>query len=365
VMRAAVLSRLTVCGIAFFGATKPKLMWEFMKLVFVAYSDPKNLLKLLYILAASISLAYRLRHDGLSHVRGHHLHSEAVSAMFVGGLLDLPYSFTCHTVKIYYPRRVLREAIRRADFIVANILQVEEFLHCLGAKPSQVAIIRNGVSLEPFRARPAAMGSIPIILGVGRLDYKKGFHVLISACALLRDDGVRFRCVIIGDGDQRSDLAARRKAANLEESVELAGALDFGGVQRWYECATVLAVPSVVAPDGSTDGLPTVIIEAFSHGVPAVGSAMAGIPEIIHDGRNGFLVAAGSARELADALKEVLSNRDLRSKFAADARRTVEQDFDLDRNARVLAQLMRGGTGKPEVASFPLPHVLDPLSPLR
>jgi colanic acid/amylovoran biosynthesis glycosyltransferase len=364
VMRASLPTLATVCGIGFFAATKPKRMWEFLRLVFAAYSDPKNLMKLLYIVAASISLAFRLRRAGLSHVRGHHLHSEAVSAMFVSGLLDVSYSFTCHTVKIYYPRRVLQETVRRADFVVANILQVKEFLHSLGATPSQVAIVRNGVSLEPLPARPARVDSIPVVLAVGRLDYKKGFHVLISACAALRDQGVRFRCVIVGEGDERSNLVSRRKAANLEEWVELVGSLDFCEVQRWYERATVLAVPSVVARDGSTDGLPTVIIEAFAHGVPAVGSATAGIPEIIHNGCNGFLVAAGSARELADAIREVLLNRDLRSKLAADARRTVERDFDLDRNARVLAQLMLGA-GEPEAATFPLPRALDPASPVR
>ena len=122
----------------------------------------------------------------------------------------------------------------------------------------------------------------------------------------------------------------------------MTGSLDFENVQRWYERATVVVVPSVVGPDGATDGLPTVIIEAFFRGVPVVGSTTAGIPEVIQNGVNGFVVAAGSARELANRMRELLSNRDLRCKFVLEARYTAARYFDLDRNAQCLAELMSG-----------------------
>jgi colanic acid/amylovoran biosynthesis glycosyltransferase len=368
VVRAELLSAPTCLGIVFFTARKPKLLSGFLRLA-ATYSDAGNMFKLIYILLASVNLAYRMRDAGISHVRGHHLHSEAVSAMFIAGLLDIPYSFTCHTTKIYYPRPVVEATIRRADFIVANISQVKEFLQALGARESQISIVRNGVSIAQFPRRYLTpVEGLPIILAVGRLDYKKGFHVLISACAALRDAGVRFRCVIVGDGNERANLLARRGALHLEDSVEFAGSLGFGDVQRCYEQATVLAVPSVVAPDGATDGLPTVIIEAFANGVPAVGSATAGIPEIIRNGVNGFVVAAGSARELADAIEEMLSNRELRSKFAAEARRTVERDFDLDHNVRVLADLMFGEAqpwARRRTSTIEAVATAEPASPLR
>ena len=343
VVRAKVVSWATLVGLVFFALKKPSAFWSNLKLVLSAIPDITNTVKLLYILCASTELAYKFRHAGIVHVRGHHLHSEAVSAMFIGGLLDVPYSFTCHTVKTYYPNKVVVEVVRRARFIIASIIQVRGFLYSLGATGSQVYLIRNGVCLSQFPMRVSEpTPEPPVILAVGRLDYKKGFHVLLSACAILRDESVSFRCVIVGNGEEWSDLSLRRRTLGLEKQVEMTGSLDFENVQGWYERATLVVVPSVVGPDGATDGLPTVIIEAFFRGVPVAASATAGIPEVIQNGVNGFVVAAGSARELANRMRELLSNRDLRRKFALEARHTAERYFDLDRNAQCLSELMSG-----------------------
>ena len=360
-VRARVLSWATLLGLVFFASKKPSTFWSNLKLALSAFPDIANTAKLIYILVASIELAYRFRQAGIMHVRGHHLHSEAVSAMFIGGLLDVPYSFTCHTVKIYYPKKIITEVVRRARFIVATIIQVRGFLYSLGATASQVSLIRNGVCLDQFPMRPSEPASErPVILAVGRLDYKKGFHVLLSACSILRDESVPFRCVIVGNGDEWSDLSARRRTLGLEEHVEMTGSLDFANVQRWYERATLVVVPSVVGPDGATDGLPTVIIEAFFRGVPLVGSTTAGIPEVIQNGVNGFVVAAGSARELANRMRELLSNRDLRRKFALEARYTATRYFDLDRNAQCLAELMSGQV--PDLVSETKPALVSSAS---
>jgi glycosyltransferase involved in cell wall biosynthesis len=361
VVRARVLSWATLAGLVFFGLRKPGAFWANLKLAVSAFPDITNTAKLIYILLASTELAYRFRQDGIMHVRGHHLHSEAVSAMFIGGLLDVPYSFTCHTVKTYYPKKVVVEVARRARFIIATIIQVRGFLYSLGATESQVCLIRNGVSPVQFPMRASEPASEPpVILAVGRMDYKKGFHVLLSACAILRDESVSFRCVIVGNGEEWSDLSLRKRSFGLEKNVEMTGSLDFENVQSWYERAMVVVVPSVIGPDGATDGLPTVIIEAFFRGVPLVGSTTAGIPEVIQNGVNGFVVPAGSARELANRMRELLSNRDLRRKFALEARYIAARYFDLDRNAQCLAELMSGQV--PDLVSETRPALVSSAS---
>lgn len=343
VVPAKLLSWSGAAAILLCTCREPRHIWECLRLVFGCFPDFVNMLKLLYILLASMALAHRLRNSGTLHVRGHHLHSEAVASMFVARLLDLPYSFKCYTAKIYYPRHILVEVTRKAAFIVADTLQVRDFLQDLGADPGRVHIVRNAVDLTDFPVRKQEPPSTPpIILAVGRLDYKKGFHLLLSACAILRDEGVPFRCTIVGDGEEWSRLLVRRRELGLEARVEMMGSLGFSEVQRWYERATLLAMPSVVAPDGSTDGLPTVVIEAFARGVPVVGSSTAGIPEVVQNGRNGFVVPAGAPGELASRMKELLLNQALCRKFAIEARRTAEREFDLDRNLQVVAGLMFG-----------------------
>jgi colanic acid/amylovoran biosynthesis glycosyltransferase len=343
VIRAELLGTSAFAATLFFIFKKPKLTWTYIKLVLASLPDVASVLKLFYVLLASMDLAYSLRHSRVAHVVGHHLHSEAVSAMFIAGFLGLPYSFTCHTVKSYYPRRILVEVVKGAAFIIADTFQVKTFLDSMDCDLRRVHIVRNAVVLSEFPMREQeTVSEPPIILAVGRLDYKKGFHVLLSACSALAREGVHFRCVIVGDGDEWESLLDLKNELNLQEQVEMVGNLGFADLEQWYERATLLAVPSVVASDGSTDGLPTVVVEAFARGIPVVASSTGGIPEVVHNGLNGFVVAAGSPEDLADRITELLSNRDMRDKFAAEARRTAERDFDLDRNLRVLSRLMLG-----------------------
>ena len=342
-----IISLETVMGALYCCCRDPGLTWSYFKLIVVALWDVRTVTKLAYILVVSMLISYKVRHDEISHVRGHHLHSEALAAMFTAGFLRVPYSFTAHTVKTYYPHPIVIRIVRGADFIVAISDQVKEFLYSLGAEVSQVHLIRNSVKVKDFLRRTSqGVGDIPIVLAIGRLDYKKGFHVLLSACHSLRRFGLPFHCVIVGDGHERSNLLRLRTELHLEETVEMLGSLEFSEVSRWLDRSAVLAVPSVVAQDGSTDGLPTVIIEAFAKGVPVVGTRTAAIPEIIKNGINGFLVAPNSPEELALRLAELLERQDLRDQFSIEARQIVECDYNLDHNVRILAALILGNEAK-------------------
>jgi len=192
----------------------------------------------------------------------------------------------------------------------------------------------------PHRLAERASGP-PIVLGVARLDPKKGFDVLISACSILRGRGVNFRCVIVGDGAERERLLIMRARLKLEDHVEMTGQLSFAEVKPWYYRATVFAMPSVVTSEGQTDGLPTVVIEAMASGLAIVGTETAGIPEAVHEALNGFLVPANAPEELANRLQLLLEQENLRVLFGKESRRIVETHFDLKRKAERLSSLIQ------------------------
>jgi colanic acid/amylovoran biosynthesis glycosyltransferase len=330
-------------GFVFCVRKLPKRTIELARICLRSWKEPWNLLKTVYILLASMQLSYRFRNSRLTHVRGHHLHSEALAAMFVGGFLEIPYSFKCYTVKLHYPRSIITEIVHRSDFAVADTLQVKAFLKNLGASDAQLHLIRNGVRLSDFSFRNSQdVSGNPVILAIGGLDYKKGFHVLLKACALLRGQGVDFRCVIVGEGTERQRLEDLKRRLNLNGDVHMCGKLSFAEIQSWYQRAAILVVPSVVAPDGSTDGLPTVVTEAFVMGVPVIGTDTAGIPEVIQEGSTGFVVPANHAEILANRIARLLENGELRSRFAGEARKLAEEVFDLERNSQVLSKLILG-----------------------
>lgn len=97
--------------------------------------------------------------------------------------------------------------------------------------------------------------------------------------------------------------------------------------------SAVFAAPCVVGADGDRDGLPTVLLEAMALGTPCVGTDVTGIPEVLHDGETGLMVPQHDAGILADALERLLGDARLRENLAANARRLMEGEFDIHRNA--------------------------------
>jgi hypothetical protein len=174
---------------------------------------------------------------------------------------------------------------------------------------------------------------------VGRLVAKKGFHVLLDACARLAARGVAFGCDIIGEGAERATLEHRIEQLGLGGRIRLLGAMSPGDVLAHMRTATVLAVPSVVAEDGDRDGLPSVLLEAMALGLPCVATDVTGIPEAIADGETGWLVRQGDAGGLAAACERLLSDTALRARLATAAREHVERRFSNAANTRRLRAL--------------------------
>jgi glycosyltransferase involved in cell wall biosynthesis len=297
---------------------------------------------MMYVFLSSIRLAYRFRGAGVGLVRADFLHTEALAARFLKILLGLPYALTVYTVFAHYPQKVVDELVQEASFLVADTMQVKELLEATGVPPQRIHLIRNGVSMEEFpQRRRHEISAPPIILGVGSLYPKKGFHVLLSACELLRQRGIEFRCVIIGDGNERKRLESLTKSLGLIGSVDMPGYVSLSELKDWYYRASVFAMPSVISPIGETDGLPTVVIEALASGLPIVGTDTGGIAEAIRDSLNGFLVPADAPEPLADRIQTLLERQDLRERFGSEGRRFIEQGFSLERKVEVLRDLIQ------------------------
>ncbi len=341
VLRLPWLSLDTIKAIAFYCRQQPRRVLSYLRLLMHAASQPANLAKMAYVLVASMRTAYSCRDKGIQHVRAHFIHTEALAARFVGGFLRVPFSVTAHTVVLHFPRSVIVEIIRESAFVVADTQQVWAFLRALGAPIEHLHLIRNGVRLDefPFRSSQAA-SDLPVILAAGYLIPKKGFHVLLRACAVLQERGVRFRCVLIGDGIERGRLASLREQSGLDGQVEMLGYLAFAQLKDWYYRATVFVIPSVLPSDGSSDGLPTVAIEALACGVPVVGTDTAGIPEAVIDGVTGLIAPPNASEALASRVEALLSQEDLRERLVQEGRRLIESEFNLQQNSRRLADLI-------------------------
>jgi glycosyltransferase involved in cell wall biosynthesis len=138
------------------------------------------------------------------------------------------------------------------------------------------------------------------LVSIGRLAGEKGQLLLIEAAALLKRVEPDFEIVLIGDGPMRAQLQKAITDRGLGSNVRLVGWMDSAGVREQLLLSRALVMPSFA------EGLPVVIMEALALGRPVLSTSIAGVPELVKDGTNGWLVPAGSAEALAEGMRRAL-----------------------------------------------------------
>lgn len=300
----------------------------------------------------------------IQHFHAHFCHGPATVAMFVKWLTGTTFSFTAHAKDLYLTEaEILRDKMREAEFVLTCTAHNRDYLDNLGGNLTRVHLVYHGLDLSRFLrgssdqivplAAYADGARVPLLLSVGRLVEKKGFDTLIRACALLRDRGVRFRCMIYGDGEKRHDLEELVRTLGLAAQVELPGAVLQDDLVEIYRQATLFALPCQILDNGDRDGLPNVLVEAMAMEIPVVSTDVSGVPELIEDGHNGFLVPPRSPEALADRMQTLLTDAGLRRSFAAAGRARVLQEFSLETNTRRILQLFNATLGLHPVETNP------------
>ena len=281
-------------------------------------------------------LARQVRLRGIRHLHAAFANEPATVARLAAHFAGVPYSFTARAKDIYLksvrPNDLRRKLSDAAAVITVSDYNLEYLRKTYGPAAAQVQRIYNGLDLTEF-AYATPEHRPPRIVAVGRLVEKKGFADLIDACGLLARRGRTFSCRIVGLGPLEADLRARLTQLGLQAQVELIGPRPQSEIIKEVQRAAVLAVPCVVGMDGDRDGLPNVLFEAMALGTPCISTNVTGIPEVVRDGETGLMVPQCDPEALAAAIERLLTNPALRVQLATQARRLIEAEFDIRRNA--------------------------------
>lgn len=289
-----------------------------------------------------VHMARRMEADGVRHVHCHFANHPATAGFIIHRLTGIPYSIVAHGSDLHVDRHMLDRKVREAAFTIAiSQDNLEEIVEECGAwARERVEVLHCGVdttALAPRRtprdpARPFT------VLSVGTLHEVKGQAHLVEACRILRDRGVDIRCRIVGDGEDEAMLRERISAAGLEGVVTLEGRRTRTELIGLLGACDALVAPSVVARNGKREGIPVVLMEAMSSGLPVIASRLSGIPELVEDGISGILVEPGDAPAIAAAIGRLAGDPVERERMGTAARARVLRDFDLATNARTLLE---------------------------
>lgn len=179
----------------------------------------------------------------------------------------------------------------------------------------------------------------PVVLFVGRLAEKKGLTYLINALAKPELLKTSVSLAIVGYGPLQDELKQETKRLGLESRIYFLGAKTHEELPEIYASADIFCAPSIIAKDGDTEGLPTVMIEAGASGLPIVSTRVSGIPEIVVNETTGILVEQKDTDSLAKALERLVLSKDLRKKMG-EAGRIYVRKFEWERIGEEYSRLL-------------------------
>lgn len=275
-------------------------------------------------------LAKKMQNDGVTFVNSHFADAAASFAMLTAKLLKLDYAVTTHAYDIFTPQYNLQDKLKNARFVLTctNYNKAALQAHESGIDPHRIKAIYHGIDTSKFERQNRPDNKKIELLSVGRLVPKKGFDILIQACAQLRDLGFEFTCRIVGDGPIYGELARLIDETRLHDEVKLIGALPSDEIKAFYERADIFVLPCVIEDDGNRDGIPNVIAEAMAMELPVVSSNISGIPELVEDGVTGYLTEQRDVDAVVQKLDLLLREKTLRREMGQAARIRVKSVFD-------------------------------------
>jgi L-malate glycosyltransferase len=212
---------------------------------------------------------------------------------------------------------------RLCDRVVCNSRAAAECLQEAGVRSCKLAVIPNGLPLELFAAVPPVLPSEPQVVRIGmisRMNHPGKQHdVFLRVAARLAPRFPQLRFVLAGDGPLRPALEA------LAKHLELFDRMLFLGNRR--DISAVLASLDISVLPSSSESLSNVIMESMAAGVPVVAAKVGGNPELVQNGKTGFLFTPGDERQFAAVLETLVTQPELRKQLGSSARSRAQAEY--------------------------------------
>ena len=291
-------------------------------------------------LAEGAVVARRSRQLRLAHLHAHFGTNSARIAAYARLLGGPPFSFTVHGPEEYdAPERLdLGGKVAAAAFTVAISSYGRSQLYRWAAPGDwdRIHVVHCGLESSEFAALPMLAGSETRLVAVGRFVEQKGFGLLIRAFSRANRIRPQLRLTLVGDGPLRPQVEAAIAELGLGEAIAMTGWQDSAGVRRAMAAGHALVVPSFA------EGLPVVMMEAMALARPVVATAIAGIPELLRPGIDGWLIPAGDIGALETAMLAVADAGPQRlAAMGHQARARVLTRHDIAVSARRLVSLFQ------------------------
>jgi glycosyltransferase involved in cell wall biosynthesis len=252
--------------------------------------------------------------------------SESFAGIMAGKLLRIPVAVRAvgeiYVRTSFFERLMLKFILRNSAIVLALTNNMKKAV-LKAHKCARVEIVPEGVDYDFFRKYPEKGKRHDSVLFVGSLTALKSVDTLLEAFETVEKELPKATLTLIGDGDKSEELKKLSKKLGLKR-VYFMGSKTREDVAGYMKSSSLLVLPSV------SEGFPLVITEAMASGLPVIATRIRGIPEIIEDGKNGYLVEPKKPEELAEKIIFLLKHKEARKKMSLNnTEKSKNYDWDV------------------------------------
>lgn len=289
--------------------------------------------------------ALLLEKRGVHHIHVHHGYFSSWIAMVAARLLGISFSMTLHGSDLLVHGAYLDLKLKHCRFCTTVSEFNRQFLldHYPGISENKIVVRRIGIEVQETCVPLTPVGeSDPfVLLAVGRLHAVKDHAFLVRACGILKHRGMRLLCLIAGEGAERAGIERLIDDLGLHGEVKLLGHLSRDQLDGCYAAADLVALTS------RSEGIPLSLMEAMARGKPVLAPAITGIPELVRDGKTGFLYPPGSRDEFVARVEMIANSRAELGSIHCAARQHVTEHFDRTKNRAAFCDLLLDRISQP------------------
>ena len=237
----------------------------------------------------------------------------------------------------------LREMFNKCSLVIAVSDKFKKDAISLGCPSNKVIRHYIGVPVDEFKftKRNKAPGDPLNFLQVARFTEKKGHTTTLKTFRKVLDNGVNGKLILVGDGPLLNQCKILAKELNLGENIEFTGKKPMKEISRYLEKADIFIQHSIVSQDGDTEGIPIGIMEAMASGLPVLSTRHSGIPELVIEGKSGFLCDEKDINQYANNWVNLANDNNLRIEMGRFNRNRVEETFNIDRQNEKLKEIYK------------------------
>jgi len=212
--------------------------------------------------------------------------------------------------------------IKSSDIVTTVSKSVAQELKQYRLNLDEVAIIYNGVDEKFYSPKQnESVNNKKYIMYAGRIDREKGLFDLVESGKFICNERSDVFFIVAGNGRDFNKLKRKTRKAGLQDRFIFLGQVDKDQMVKLYQNATLFVLPSY------HEGLPGVLLEAMSCGLPVIVTDVRGNRDLVSNGENGVIVPSRAPKKMAEAISILLKDKKLRKKLGKNARKTIEENY--------------------------------------